>query len=71
MPRTILKDLPYDTKGFATEDEDGEPLVFLNSRYCYEANVQTFRHECQHIEANDLDRSLDIGERECEMHEDF
>jgi hypothetical protein len=69
MVRQILKDLPYDMKGFVTEDIDGNPVVMLNSRMSRETNLATFEHETKHIAGNDLDKELDVNEKECDLHE--
>ncbi|WP_337553580.1 hypothetical protein [Acidaminococcus fermentans] len=46
------------------EDETGEPVYILNARLTREMNLETIRHEDDHIQNNDLhsDESADTIE---------
>lgn len=46
------------------EDETGEPVYILNARLTREMNLETIRHEDDHIQNNDLhsDESADAIE---------
>ncbi len=57
----ILKDLPPSVRGFVFHDDDGRPVIILNSRLTREANGQSYLHELRHIERGDLD-NLDFHE---------
>ena len=50
----ILKDLPTSVRGFVFLDDDGEPVIVVNSRLTREANRRTFRHEKKHVKRNQL-----------------
>ena len=50
----ILQDLPTSVRGFVFLDDDGEPVIVVNSRLTREANRRTFRHEKKHIKRNQL-----------------
>ena len=52
--RTILKDLPVSVKGFVFHDDDGQPVVVLNSRLSVERRKKAYRHEVEHIENGDM-----------------
>lgn len=50
----ILQDLPTTIRGFVFLDEDGEPMIVVNSRLTREANQKTYDHEMKHIHMNEL-----------------
>ena len=52
--RVVLQNLPTSVKGFCFLDEDGEPVVVVNSRLTWEQNVQAYEHEQRHIRNNEL-----------------
>lgn len=52
--RTILKDMPVSIKGFCFHDDDGEPVVVLNSRLSAERRMKTYDHEVEHIEKGEM-----------------
>lgn len=64
MTRYVLADLPVGVRGFVKEDETGEPVYILNARLTREMNLETIRHEDDHIQNNDLhsDESADAIE---------
>ena len=57
----ILKDLPTSVRGLVFLDDDGEPVIVVNSRLTREQNRRTFRHEKKHIKKNELTK-LDYNE---------
>ena len=52
--KVILQDLPTSVRGFVFHDEDGEPVIVINSRLTREQNLKTYRHERRHIKRNEL-----------------
>ena len=50
----ILADLPTSVRGFVFLDDEGEPVIVVNSRLTREQNRKTFRHERRHIRRGDL-----------------
>lgn len=52
--RVILEDLPTSVRGFVFRDDDGDPVIVLNSRLTYEQNRRTYKHEQDHILRDDL-----------------
>ena len=52
--RTILQDLPVSVKGFVFHDDDGTPVVVINSRLSAERRRKAFDHEVKHIENGDM-----------------
>lgn len=52
--RTILQDLPVSVKGFVFHDDDGQPVVVLNSRLSAEKRMKAYRHEVEHIKNGDM-----------------
>lgn len=69
MIRTVLDDdLPSRVGGFVVEDEDGDYVVVMNARHSREANMETYRHEVEHITGRDFDRSETADEIEAARH---
>ena len=52
--RTVLQDLPVSVGGFVFHDDDGQPVVVLNSRLSAERRMKAYRHEVEHIENGDM-----------------
>ena len=52
--RTILQDLPVSVHGFVFHDDDGTPVVVLNSRLSAERRMKAYRHEVEHIQNGDM-----------------
>ena len=50
----ILADLPTSVRGFVFLDDEGEPVIVVNSRLTREQNRKTFRHERRHIRRGEL-----------------
>ena len=52
--RVILEDLPTSVRGFVFLDDDGEPVIVVNSRLSREQNRKTYDHESNHIDRDEL-----------------
>ena len=50
----IMADLPTSVRGFVFLDDEGEPVIVVNSRLTREQNRKTFRHERRHIRRGEL-----------------
>ena len=48
-------------------NEDGTYSIFLNARYSYERQRESYRHACRHIERCDFEKT-DVQEIEKEAH---
>lgn len=53
--RVILENMPTSIKGYVFKDDDGAPVIVLNSRLSREQNRRTYEHERQHIERGEMD----------------
>jgi Zn-dependent peptidase ImmA (M78 family) len=53
--RVILKNMPTSIRGYVFKDDDGAPVIVLNSRLSREQNRRTYEHERQHIERGEMD----------------
>lgn len=53
--RVILENMPTSIRGYVFKDDDGAPVIVLNSRLSREQNRQTYEHERQHIERGEMD----------------
>ena len=60
----ILQNLPTSVRGFVFQDEDGEPVIVVNSRLTREQNIRTFDHEQNHIRRNELNEPTYIEYKE-------
>lgn len=49
-----FENLPTSVRGLCFLDENGEPVIILNSRLTHEQNRKTYDHEKKHIENDDL-----------------
>lgn len=64
MERVIYADLPEHIKGMVVRMfDDGEDYdtIVLNSRLSWEQNLETYKHECWHIEQGDLESYLPVS----------
>lgn len=52
--RVILENMPTSIKGFVFKDDDGAPVIVLNSRLSREQNRRTYEHERRHIDRGDM-----------------
>lgn len=62
----ILQDLPTTISGFVKETDDYYTIV-LNSRMTHERNQETYKHEQDHIDSDDLDRERTADQIETEV----
>lgn len=53
--RIILQDLPVSVQGFCFHDDDGQPVVVINSRLSVERRRKAYRHEVEHIRKGEMD----------------
>ena len=53
MDAVIIRviDLPFGVNGLTVKDAEGDYNVYLNARLCGEKQVETFRHELDHIQS--------------------
>jgi len=52
--RIRLEDLPTSIRGFCYHDDNGEEFVVLNSRLTRKQNMETYRHEQEHLRHGDM-----------------
>lgn len=66
MENVILRyiSLPVTVRGLTIQDSEGNYNVYLNARLTYEANLNTFQHEIQHIEHGDFSEFEHVRELE-------
>ena len=50
----VLKDLPPDVRGFVCLGSDYEPIIVINSRMSREQQLETYRHEQNHLKRGDM-----------------
>ena len=62
--RTVYCDLPNTVGGFTVATPDDFFTIVLNQNLSYDRNVQTYKHELEHIKNGDFDKtcSADIIE---------
>ena len=68
MTRYVLTDLPIGVKGFVKEDEAGNSIYVLNSRYTREMNLETVQHEDEHVACGDLHSEESASAIEIKRH---
>lgn len=56
--RVILENMPTSIRGYVFKDDDGAPVIVLNSRLSREQNRRTYEHERQHIERGEMDEPI-------------
>lgn len=67
--RTMLLRLPIGCKGYIIRDPyTDEETVVLNSRYTYEANIETYHHEAAHHCGGDFRSNVDADKIEFARH---
>jgi len=52
--QALLLDLPTSVRGFVYQDENGDPVIVVNSRLTHEQNKRTWDHEQLHIARGDM-----------------
>ena len=52
--RVILENMPTSIRGDVFKDDDGAPVIVLNSRLSREQNRRTYEHERKHIDRGDM-----------------
>jgi hypothetical protein len=65
----IYANLPVSINGFTMHDaEDDFFTVVLNAKMSYMTNIETFKHELQHITNDDFVRFKNVGHIERNAH---
>ena len=64
----VWQELPCKIKGFTVETDDGRYVITLNSRLSREQNLETYRHEIDHIKNNDFASSASASGLEFTRH---
>ena len=59
-----LIDLPTAVGGLVSEDETGFRNIYINARWGHFAQLESLRHELEHIEDDDLHNEKTIKEAE-------
>lgn len=67
MYRTKLIDLPTGIKGMTVKNGDDYTIV-LNARHSHSQNIESYKHEVEHIERGDFDLSTPVGLIEIYAH---
>lgn len=62
-----LYDLPLSVHGLIRKNGDGTYTVLLNSRDTRERNMETYKHELDHLRRNDFQPG-DVSVQEAEAH---
>ena len=72
IPEVILYDLPTDIKGILVKTfDDGEDYytIMINSRLGYEEQINTYKHEIEHLRQRDFDMfDMSVDRIEYERH---
>ena len=55
-------------KGFVCEDADGHYNIYVNKNHTREQQMQTIRHELEHIEKADMESSTPADQLENKRH---
>lgn len=54
--RTRYLDMPCTVHAFTVREDADSFDVYINSRLCYEAQLEAYAHEIRHIENGDFER---------------
>ena len=65
----IMCDLPCSIGGHTYKSIDGYYTIILNSRLSHERNMQTYQHELDHINREELGAKSDVDLLEFRAHE--
>lgn len=66
--RTIYCDLPTSIGGFTVATADDYFTIVINQNLSYYKNLETYRHELEHIKNGDFDRKCSAGLLEIMAH---
>ena len=66
---TVLADLPTTVGGYTLRDHGGGYTIVLNSRMSRERQLDTDRHELEHIRHDDFSSSLSVDLIEIHAHQ--
>ena len=67
--RTIYCDLPTSIGGFTVATIDDYFTIVINQNLSYERNLETYKHELEHIMNGDFDRKCSAGLLEFIAHQ--
>lgn len=68
--RTVYCDLPNTVGGFTVATPDDFFTIVLNQNLSYDRNVQTYKHELEHIKNGDFDKTCSADIIEISAHID-
>lgn len=66
--RTIYCDLPTSIGGFTVATIDDYFIIVINQNLSYAKNLETYRHELEHIQQGDFDKQCSAGLLEIITH---
>lgn len=66
--RTIYCDLPTSIGGFTVATIDDYFTIVINQNLSYTKNLETYRHELEHIRQGDFDKKYSAGLLEIVTH---
>ena len=66
--RTVYCDLPNTVGGFTVATPDDFFTIVLNQNLSYDRNVQTYKHELEHIKNCDFDKTCSADIIEISAH---
>jgi hypothetical protein len=64
---TYIIDLKSSVPEMVVSNPDGTYSIFLNARYSFERQQESFKHACKHIQNNDFEKT-DVQTIETEAH---
>ena len=64
----ILADMPARIPAYSVANSDQSYTIVLNSRLCYERQLQAYYHEMKHIENGDFEKKCSADIIECFAH---
>lgn len=64
---TYIIDLKSSVPEMVVSNPDGTYSIFLNARYSFERQQESFEHACKHIRNNDFEKT-DVQTIETEAH---
>ena len=64
---TYIIDLKSSVPEMVVSNPDGTYSIFLNARYSFERQQESFKHACKHIHNNDFEKT-DVQTIETDAH---
>lgn len=53
----VLENLPCGIRGFTRINDEDSATIVLNARLSQEMNADTYQHECEHIQNEDVNKT--------------